>query len=278
MQASEASIHPTLPEQTASNHLVDAGDPTDRNGNEPTAPSPPEPIALLATNSAPPTAVPIMTLFDKDRPAPVATLLSVDHEPRLEPSAVTGNAPNQLPALEERVRRLEAELALLQDTRSLETRVAAQVQDKLAHDLGSVTGTPPTAGLVEISKRLLGLGTPPPRTLSPRPEGTRNGWLLFELWAEARAIVRMFVDPRYRMSWVGRFLPLGLMVAFVFSDYVISILLPVLGSVLLNIPVFGRLFDHAVQLVIGFVLFKVLGLEARRYRQTSPDLPASLKL
>ena len=33
-----------------------------------------------------------------------------------------------------------------------------------------------------------------------------------------------------------------------------------------------------LQLVIAFVLFKVLAHEARRYRETSPDLPPSLRL
>jgi hypothetical protein len=30
--------------------------------------------------------------------------------------------------------------------------------------------------------------------------------------------------------------------------------------------------------VLAFVLFKVLGQEARRYRETSPDLPPNLRL
>jgi hypothetical protein len=33
-----------------------------------------------------------------------------------------------------------------------------------------------------------------------------------------------------------------------------------------------------VQVVVGFLLFKVLAHEARRYRETAPDLPPSLRL
>jgi hypothetical protein len=49
----------------------------------------------------------------------------------------------------------------------------------------------------------------------------------------------------------------------------------VLGS---SIPILGPLLTRAVDLVLAFVLFKVLGKESRRYRQTAPDLPPSLRL
>jgi hypothetical protein len=45
-----------------------------------------------------------------------------------------------------------------------------------------------------------------------------------------------------------------------------------------SIPIVGTLLDKAVDLVLAFVLFKVLSHEARRYRETSPDVPAKLRL
>ena len=39
-------------------------------------------------------------------------------------------------------------------------------------------------------------------------------------------------------------------------------------------PAVNKLID----LLLGFLLFKVLGYEARRYRLTAPDLPPTLRL
>jgi hypothetical protein len=97
-------------------------------------------------------------------------------------------------------------------------------------------------------------------------------WLLFETVAEARAIFRMFVDPRYRLSWTGRLLPVALVVLFATSGWWAGCLTSI------NIFYIGAVLNKVLDLALGFVLFKVLGHEARRYRQTSPDLPPSLRL
>ncbi len=44
------------------------------------------------------------------------------------------------------------------------------------------------------------------------------------------------------------------------------------------IPIVGPILEKVGELVIAFMLFKVLGHEARRYRETAPDLPSSLRL
>ncbi len=183
-----------------------------------------------------------------------------------------------LPRLEERVSRLEVGLAQLQDTQQLEERVAAKVTDHITHELAPAAGTSPTAGLAAIGKRLFSMTTSPhpPRTLSPRPAGSRPGWLLWDMLAEARIILRMYVDPRYRMTWVGRVVPIVMLVCFLGATYVVS-LVPILGPLLLKVPIVGDLVLSAVQLLIAYVLFKVLSHEARRYREISPDLPKSLR-
>jgi len=79
----------------------------------------------------------------------------------------------------------------------------------------------------------------------------------------------MFVDPRYHLPWSARVLPLSLVVAIITSYYWMP------GT---TIPVLGTWINKAVDLVLAFVLFKWLGQEARRYRQTSPDLPPNLRL
>jgi hypothetical protein len=45
-----------------------------------------------------------------------------------------------------------------------------------------------------------------------------------------------------------------------------------------NIIGIGRLIEKVVELLLGFVLFKVLAHEARRYRRSAPGLPAWLRL
>jgi hypothetical protein len=45
-----------------------------------------------------------------------------------------------------------------------------------------------------------------------------------------------------------------------------------------SILILGDLLVKLVDLLLAFMLFKWLGHEARRYRQTSPDLPPSLRL
>ena len=96
-----------------------------------------------------------------------------------------------------------------------------------------------------------------------------KSWLLSEMWAEVRAFRYMFFDPRYRMSTIGRVLPSLLLIAFLTTGFWLP------GA---NLPGVGGLLQRAVELIIGFALFKVLSHEARRYRRTAPDLPRSLRL
>jgi hypothetical protein len=172
-----------------------------------------------------------------------------------------------VPALEERVRRLEEALARLQQP----GRHAPPPAEQIRKDPAAAAST--AAVLVEVGKRLLQPSESRPAaaaapTAPTTPPLTRR-WLVTELVAEARAIVRMYVDPRYRLSWFGRTVPLALTAAIATSHWW------VLGS---SIPLFGPVLDKAIDLVLAFVLFKVLSHEARRYRQTSPDLPPALRL
>jgi hypothetical protein len=99
----------------------------------------------------------------------------------------------------------------------------------------------------------------------PRPH---RGWLLFDALAEARAMVRMYFDPRYHLPWSARILPLVLLAFILLSSW-----LPFMG-----IPLVGGLLNKVLDLILAFFLFKVLGHEARRYRETAPDLPPTLRL
>ncbi len=180
-------------------------------------------------------------------------------------------------SLEERVRRLEDALAQMQDTQQLESRVAAKVTNQISQELAPAAGTSPAAGLVEIGKRLLAITAPPaPRSVSPRPPGAKPGWLLWELWAEARIIPRMYVDPRYRMTWVGRIVPIVLLLVFFWPITTLKFV-PLLCVMVGDKGIIDWLVGTPLQLLIAFVLFKVLSHEVRRYRELSPDLPRSLR-
>jgi hypothetical protein len=180
--------------------------------------------------------------------------------------------------LEERVRRLEDTLDSLQARLAVEPRIVPSPPPALPADPlpAAPAQPPPTAILVDVGKRLFAAAAP---SVAPSPivvpnvsqSAMRGGllWLLWDTWAEARSIVRMFVDPRYQMPRSTRFLPLLLLAAILTSYYWIP------GT---SIPVIGSWINKVFDLLLAFVLIKWLGHEARRYRRTSPDLPPNLRL
>ena len=175
------------------------------------------------------------------------------------PAPATGIV-NSLGDLSERIRRLEDVLASLQApdfTRPM------TFEETVHAPAAASTPAPQNAAQAPAASTV-----PPGLEASPLlrllPEGN---WLLFEVYAELRCIVRMLVDPRYTMTWSTRVLPLIILAAMVLSWITIA-----------QLPVIGTLLDRVIFLLLGYLLFKVLGREALRYRQTSPDLPPSLRL
>ncbi len=235
-----------------------------------TEPTPPLPVA--APDTATPGNAPLPSA-NHDEEANLA-------HPADDGSLSTSQADAPLPmshlantlSLEQRVRRLEDALALLQEQRPAEQPAVAPPTAAVPNE------TPPTstAILLDVGKRLLGAASPTAAS-APLPipsiaqPANRAGimWLLWDTWAEARIIVRMFVDPRHHLSWSARLLPLILLAAILTSYYWVP------GS---SIPLLGSWINKAVDLLLAFLLFKWLGHEARRYRHTSPDLPTSLRL
>jgi hypothetical protein len=186
--------------------------------------------------------------------------------PPEEPSfALTGPAETIAP-LEQRVRRLEETMREIQETRIATDRPAAVnpppalTVPPLNLVVAQDVAVPPPIVAPPVSV--------PPPLLVPAPEPKRS-WLLTEMLSEARAIQFMFFDPRYRMSWGGRLLPLVLLAAFLTIDFWLPFV---------KLPGIGWILEKAVELMLTYVLFKVLGHEARRYRSTAPDLPPSLRL
>lgn len=175
-------------------------------------------------------------------------------------------------SLEQRVRRLEDALAILQDTRQLEERVVERVAERVTHipdypvrDSAKVLLSagrqllPAALGVLQAKAQAAERSAYPP----PPPEERR--WLVLEFYAEARSVVRMFLDPRYRthLTWTTRIVPVVVLVFVLTSQWAMPWnLVPVLGSVL----------DKAVAFVLAFFVYKILAREARRYRETVTDL------
>jgi hypothetical protein len=209
-----------------------------------------------------------------------AAELPVEQVPRKAspPEAIPiGNAAvaaSEATPLELRIRRLEDALAQLQLRRAAEQRVTAQ-PGRPAIPVATADPNPPdrapTDKLWDLGKRVLTSPVEAARTLSSAPDSprARRAWLFFETVTEARAIYRMFTDPRYRLSWTGRIGPPLLTLMITVSWWWLP---------LSSIAVVGTLLNKAVDLLLAFVLFKLLGHEARRYRETAPDLPPSLRL
>jgi hypothetical protein len=181
---------------------------------------------------------------------------------------------NRSLALELRINRLEDAVAHLQDTRSLEERVVERVAVLLQHqekaNPSNVTGL-----VVDAGRSLLpALNSITSDNTSGKSGGRRKStlrqpWLLVEMLAEVRAIFRMFVDPRYHLGWRGRLAPILLIAVILTSSFWVP------GT---GLTIVGPLFDKCLNLVLAYVLFKILSHEARKYRQTAPDLPTSLRL
>ncbi len=176
------------------------------------------------------------------------------------PKAPAAVPPRHALSLEDRVRRLEDVLATLQiSPNAIQPADALPApppneQPNLADFISSAAQHPPAP-----PER-------PPDTAAAAAERPHR-WLPFEMLAEMRVMVRMYLDPRYRRSWQTRLLP----PLFLFGMFLSWLLIS-------GIPVIGFLLDRVIFLVLAYMLFKVLMREATRYRMTSPDLPPALRL
>jgi hypothetical protein len=98
-----------------------------------------------------------------------------------------------------------------------------------------------------------------------RSAAVRVSWLFFDIVREMQSILHMYGDPRYRLTWSGRILPvifLALIATSAFWTYPLTGWMPTL---------IGNLVLKTIDLVPAFCLFKVLTREARRYREMVPQ-------
>ncbi len=194
---------------------------------------------------------------------PGATIGSPMDPAPLRPNNGPTPAPAGLDGLEVRVSRLEATVAALQDTRQLEQRLTERVTGRLRRETKAATA----AGvIVETGRQLLPAALQVVRAESdpapaPATAGTRPTWLFFDLYSELRAIYWMLLDPRFRLSWSARVLPLvGLFFAvgvwFFFDGRLLYL---------------GTIIDKVIDAAVVVLVYKILAREARRYREAYPE-------
>ncbi len=193
-----------------------------------------------------------------------------------DPSMATGAehpAKEVIALLQERIRRLEDAVALLQDSRQLEERVVERVADRLGRNQKSGTSDP-AERILDAGRQLLPAAVSVFQAQAAAAEAQartgrpslREPWLLPDIYAEMRSMVRMYFDRGHRLTWQARLMPLLLvaaMFAWWFWCYSIGFL-PELLKVILDKP---------ITLLLAFSLYKVLSREARRYRQMTPQPP-----
>jgi hypothetical protein len=181
----------------------------------------------------------------------------------------SGTLPGRPDPLEERVCRLEDAVAVLQDTSRLEERILERVAGRL--DGGILSSNAEATGIVvNAGRRLLPAARQTPaaggEAFSDLPAVLglmqRPSWLLLDFYREVRAMVRMFFDGRFRVSWMARVVPIVAVTLFFVSLLLIH-----------GITIIGPVLDRLVDVVLVCIVYKVLSREAQRYCQMVASLP-----
>ena len=108
-------------------------------------------------------------------------------------------------------------------------------------------------GLLNSTAEMAKAAAGPDRHESSLLGGMRRTYLFFETLTELRAMWCMYTDPRYRMSWVGRLVPLGLALFILVSAFLVP------GS---QLVVAGTFIDKIADVIPAYILFKLLTYEA----------------
>jgi hypothetical protein len=132
----------------------------------------------------------------------------------------------------------------------------------------------PSAELVPAPHEPPGAPEPAPiiplvRLLPPPPDGTiinppeplvppRRSWFVAELWADLRLAVRMYFDPRYRLSRLAQ-ITTPLFVGLLALNYF-------LFGVWITIPVLSPIVERVLCAVLSVLAYRVLLRELDRYR------------
>ncbi len=105
------------------------------------------------------------------------------------------------------------------------------------------------------------LPPPPPEgaiLVPPEPHDAPRRWLLLDLWQQVRLAVRMYFDPRYRVSRTAQ-LAFPLFAVLLVLNYF-------LFSVWLAIPLLSPVMERLLDVLVAVLAYRVLVRELDRYR------------
>ncbi len=162
------------------------------------------------------------------------------------PEALVSDAElilERLERLEQKLSTLSEDVRRLQPTEAPAIRVPSPPQPQPEEPV--MTYVPPLAE---------------PEPPIQMPSSSARGWLWWEIVRDGMRTLWMLIDSRYRMAWSTRFVVIALFIAIFTSHWFnpLGYLLP---------EVLERMLDKVVVLILGFLLYKVLGRELVRYHE-----------
>ncbi len=173
---------------------------------------------------------------------------------------------------DERLRRLEAALAAMQDTNVMEQRLLERVSERLnssaappANDSSAIVeaGKVILPGMIRAVGSQLNAATSPSAAPGSSVFSART-WILTDIIQEVRTFFVMYFDYRYQVSLVARIVPLAALAIFI------------LGWVLKSFMAdnfFGAALQHFTNLVLVVIVYRTMQREAARYRAHFAYLP-----
>ncbi len=157
--------------------------------------------------------------------------------------------------LERRVQILEARMALLPDSQEMEERVTERIKASMPPPMDP-TQSP---GLRDIE-------IPIPSVQSV-VAAAKTGWAVFEILREMKLAFWTLFDRRYHMAWITRLVTLALLIMILTSDYWFPF------ATYENIA--SRFWAKLVNVFLGLIMFVVLSVEMRRYKEWRRGQPGN---
>jgi hypothetical protein len=160
--------------------------------------------------------------------------------------AVESSVDAKLAELDRRVGALETKVATLPDAQKIEEHVTERLQAKMP---------PPVDATQAPSFKDIEIPIPSVNSIVATAKTT---WLLLEILAELRMLFWTLFDRRYHMAWITRVITLVLLALILTSTWWVPFA---------KVDFIGPLVDKIADLILGLIMFLVLGFEVRRYKE-----------
>lgn len=164
-------------------------------------------------------------------------------------SAGTPPPEDRLDDPADRVQKLEGEVFALRDT-------VSRFAELMLSELKRIKPPEPPPAPVPVTVSMAGMAPVPLAIPTPKAELMARGWVLPEFFRDLLTILKMYVDPRYRLRRATQvFIPVMLLL-FVMNYWVVG-----------SIPLLGKIFVEIGTILLSILLYKVLYREMVRYRE-----------